>query len=190
MSKFYPITFFNKIFQIVWTFSVFTYFRSIFGTCGGDVCLVVYGFSETFALVSPYFVNGIIFINQSLLLFFNRNPVFLTFPAFFRKVEEMLHFQIVCNGNILVPKKLTNITKTKNDMLCVMSLPPLRNLSSRFAVILVYAQFLSLPLCEVTVILAASVSDYRVSYTAKTKSIFRRVLKLNTFYSMKIQQKI
>ena len=108
-------------------------------------------------------------INQSLLLPFNRNPVFLTFPAFFRKVEEMIHFQIVCNGKILVPKKLTNITKTKNDMLCVMSLPPLRNLSSRLAAILVYAQFLSLPLCEVTLILVVfQITEFPIPQKQKT----------------------
>ena len=64
----------------------------------------------------------------------------------------MVYSLIVYKGKILVSKKLENITKTKNDTLRHSSLAlllPLRDFSSWFAAILFYAQFLSLPLCDV-----------------------------------------
>ena len=69
-----------------------------------------------------------------------------------------------------------------------MLLPLLRNFSSRFAAILVYAQLLSLPLCDVILILAVlQITEFPI--LQKQKSIFRHVPKLNTFFFMEIQQK-
>ena len=84
-------------------------------------------------------------IDQSLLLSCNGNPVFLAFPALFRKIE-MVHFQIVNKGKILITKKVTNIIKKLKKIHYVSSgsvIPLLRNLSSRFAAIFVYTQSLS-----------------------------------------------
>ena len=64
----------------------------------------------------------------------------------------MVHIQIVYKGKILVTKKVTNIIKKAKPMRYVSSgsvLPLLRNLLSQFAALFVYAQFLSLPMCDV-----------------------------------------
>ena len=121
-------------------------FGQFLGFGGRGVCLVVHGFSETFALVFCWY-----FIHQSLLLPFNGNLVFVAFPAVFRKIEEMVHFQIVYKKRFWFLKKL-HISQKRKMIRYVSSgsAPPLlRNLSSQFAAILVYAQFLSLPLCDV-----------------------------------------
>ena len=75
-------------------------------------------------------------------------------------------------------------------------LPLLRNLSSRFAVILIYAQFLSLPLCDVIYVWSLV-----VNIILKTRNIIsilavfqitelRRVPTLHTFYFLKVRRKI
>ena len=126
------------------------------------------------------------FIHQSLLLSCNGNTVFLAFPAFFRKTEDMVHFQIVYKGKICVTKKVTNIIKKLKSIRYASSgsvLPLLCNLSSRFAAILLYAQFLFLPLCGVIHVFSVMVNiilkirnrvleDNASSYTEKTKIFF------------------
>ena len=74
------------------------------------------------------FLLTLLIIHQCLLLSRNGNAVFLAFSAFFRKIE-IIHFQKVYKGKIQFSSGSV--------------LPLLRNLSSRFAAILAYSQFLS-----------------------------------------------
>ena len=63
----------------------------------------------------------------------------------------MAYFLIVYKGKIFISKKVANIKKLKMIRYVSSSsvLPLLRDFSSRFAAILFYAQFLSLPLFDV-----------------------------------------
>ena len=112
MDKLYHINFLTKSFRL----SENVLFLLIFGQFlefGGVACVWWYmGFqklSHQFLLILLMVVYPPIFITSLLQC---GNPVFIAFPAFFRK---MLYYLIVYKGKILVSKKVTNITKTKND---------------------------------------------------------------------------
>ena len=120
------------------------------GFAGGGVCLVVHGFSETFALVSPYFDNGLLFTNLNSCLSM-KTLYFLHSLQPLEKLKKWYTFKSCTEERFWFLTKL-EISQKRKVILYVSSgsvLPLLRKLSSQFAAILVYAQFLSLPSCDV-----------------------------------------
>ena len=151
MGKFYCINLFNKIFQNVCIFSVFTYFPSIFGIWWGGVCLVAHGSSETFALVCLYFVNGLVSTNLYSCLSME-TLYFLHSLYSLVKLNKWYTFKSYIKERFWFIKK-SQIWQKQYVMICYASsgsvLQLLHILSSRFTAILVYVPFLLLPLCDV-----------------------------------------
>ena len=130
------MTFFNKIFQIVWKFSIFTYFRSTFGISWSGVCLVVHGFWETFALVSTNFVHSGLSTNLYSCL-----------------AMEILYFLHLLDSLEKLKKWYTFKSCTRERFWSLNSgsvLPLVRNLSLQFVTTLINDQFF-LYLCGVSI---------------------------------------
>ena len=110
--RFYGITFFNNIFQVVCIFSVFTYFWLIFVIWWGRVPLVVDGFSETLVLISPYFVNGLVSTNLYSCL--SMKPLyFLHSLHFLEKLKEWYTFKSCIEERFWFLKRLKIWKKRK-----------------------------------------------------------------------------